>query len=65
MSTGQEAIHSIRNDLTPILFYAQLASKGDLEAQGLVIKELVSRAHAIHEDLDTLSTLIRRQRGAV
>ena len=55
MSPAKDAIHSIRNDLTPILWYAELASAGDTEAQRLVIKELVTRSNSINADLDTLS----------
>ena len=55
------AIHSIRNDLTPILWFAELANAGDPEAQRLVIKELVSRSDSINADLDTLTTAIRHQ----
>ena len=61
MNPAREAIHSIRNDLTPILWYAELAGKGDREAQELVIKELVSRSDAIHAELDLLTSEIRKQ----
>jgi hypothetical protein len=60
MNPAREAIHSIRNDLTPILWYAQLAGNGDREAQELVIKELVSRSDAIHAELDLLTSEIRK-----
>jgi len=33
MSSARHAIHAIRNDLTPILFLAELAFAGDREAQ--------------------------------
>ncbi|HEX4087042.1 MAG TPA: hypothetical protein VHY22_19160 [Chthoniobacteraceae bacterium] len=60
MSAAKHAIHSIRNDLTPILWFAELASTGDTEAQRLVIKELVKRAQSIHEELDVLTTAARK-----
>jgi len=61
MNEERNAIHSIRNDLTPILWYAELALKGDREAQKLVIKELVGRANSIHTELDVLTSGIRRR----
>jgi hypothetical protein len=64
MSAAKEAIHSIRNDLTPILWFAELAFAGDSEAQRLVIKELVSRANSIHAELDILTTAARQFRAA-
>jgi hypothetical protein len=64
MSPAIEAIHAIRNDLTPILCFAVLAAAGDREAQQLVIKELVSRTDAIHAELDVLSSEIRGSRRA-
>jgi hypothetical protein len=61
MNQERNAIHSIRNDLTPILFYAELALAGDRVAQKLVIKELVGRAKSIHAELDVLTTGVRRR----
>lgn len=63
MSTEESAIHSIRNSLTPILCFAQMASAGDREAQRLVIKELVDRQSSIHDGLDVLARAVRRQRS--
>jgi len=63
MSPERDAIHAIRNDLTPILWYAELALAGDREAQTLVIKELVTRSNAIHTGLDVLTTAIRKQQA--
>ena len=60
MSPARNAIHSIRNDLTPILCFAKMALAGDREAQKLVIEELVSRTDSIHEELDILTTAIRK-----
>jgi len=60
-----DAIHSIRNDLTPILWFAELAQAGDREAQKLVIKELVFRTDSINADLDILATAIRHHHAAV
>ena len=64
MSDAKEAIHAIRNDLSPILWFAELAFAGDREAQKLVIKELVSRSNSIHAELDILTTAIRHQQKA-
>ena len=64
MTPERNAIHSIRNDLTPILWFAELALAGDREAQRLVIKELVSRTDSINAELDILSASVRRQRAA-
>jgi hypothetical protein len=61
MSSARHAIHAIRNDLTPILFLAELAFAGDREAQKLVIKELVGRTDSIHAKLDILAKEVRRQ----
>jgi hypothetical protein len=61
MSGAQEAIHSIRNDLTPILFCAELALAGDREAQELVVKELVRHADHIQAELDILTQAVRHQ----
>jgi hypothetical protein len=63
MSAARHAIHSIRNDLAPILFFAELASAGDREALQLVIKELISRSDSIHAGLDVLTTVVRRQQA--
>ncbi len=63
MSTEESAIHSITNDLTPILCFAQMAFAGDREAQRLVIKELVDRQSSIHDGLDVLARAVRRQRS--
>ena len=60
MSPARNAIHSIRNDLTPILCFAKMALAGDREAQKLVIEELVNRTDSIHEELDILTTAIRK-----
>jgi hypothetical protein len=65
MTTAKEAVHSIRNDLTPILWFAELANAGDREAQSLVIKELVTRARSIHEELDILTTAVRKRQVTV
>jgi hypothetical protein len=64
MSPERDAIHAIRNDLTPILWFAELANAGDREAHRLVIKELVNRSNAINAELDILTTAIRRQQPA-
>jgi hypothetical protein len=61
MNDPKDAIHSIRNDLTPILWFAQLANNGDREAQRLVIKELVKRSDSINEELDVLTTAVRHR----
>jgi len=65
MSAARHAIHAIRNDLAPILFFAELASAGDREAQKLVIEELISRSDSIHAGLDVLTTMVRRQQAAI
>jgi hypothetical protein len=62
MTPERQAIHSIRNDLTPILCFAKMALEGDRQAQKLVIEELVSRTDSIHEELDVLATAIRHQK---
>jgi hypothetical protein len=54
MSRASKAIHSIRNDLTPILAFAEMALAGDREAQRLVLKQLVRRSKSIYADLDIL-----------
>jgi len=59
MSTPAEALHAIRNDLTPIFFCAELALEGDRDAQNLCIRELARHADSIQEELDILSTAIR------
>jgi hypothetical protein len=64
MNDARDAVHAIRNDLTPILWFAELAYAGDGEAQRLVIKELVTRAQAIHNELDILTTAARKLRAA-
>ena len=61
MTPERNAIHSIRNDLTPILYFAEMALAGDREAQKLVIKEIVSRTDSINAELDVLSTAVRKQ----
>ncbi len=63
MSTASHAIHAIRNDLAPILFFAELARDGDKEAEKLAIAELLSRLNAIHDKLDALGRVIRDQRA--
>ncbi len=64
MSAERHAIHSIRNDLAPILFFAELANAGDREAQKLVIKELMNRSNSIHAGLDVLTSAVRRRMAA-
>jgi hypothetical protein len=64
MTPATVAIHAIRNDLTPILGFAKMALDGDPEAQKLVIQELVSRTDSIQEELDILSTAIRKTPAA-
>ncbi len=59
MRAATNAIHAIRNDLAPILFFAELARAGDHEAGKLAIKELLIRSDAIHEDLNELANVIR------
>lgn len=61
MSGAKEAIHSIRNELTPILFCAELAMAGDREAQELVVKELVRHADSLQAELDILTQAVRNQ----
>jgi hypothetical protein len=63
MSPARHAIHSIRNDLTPILCFAEMAKAGDREAQKLLVEELVSRAGSIREELDVLTRVVRRVQG--
>jgi hypothetical protein len=60
MSAATDAIHAIRNDLTPIFFFAEMAADGDSEAQKLAIEEMVSRTDAIQAELDVLTRVIRR-----
>jgi hypothetical protein len=59
MSPAAKAIHSIRNDLTPILAFAEMALAGDREAQRLVLRQLVRRSSSIHADLDILHRAVR------
>jgi hypothetical protein len=59
MITAKKALHTIRNDLAPILFFAELANTGDREAQRLVIKEIVRRSNSIYTELENLATAIR------
>jgi hypothetical protein len=63
MSTPAEALHAIRNDLTQILFCAELAHDGDRDAQNLVINELVRRSSAIQQELDILSIAVHTRRA--
>jgi hypothetical protein len=64
MTPAVKAIHSIRNDLSPIFFFAELAQAGDHEAHDLVIKELVRRANSIKAGLDILAKVTRPPRAA-
>lgn len=61
---AKQAIHSIRNELTPILFCAELALAGDREAQELVVKELVRHADSIQAELDILTRAVRSRTPA-
>jgi len=61
MSVAKEALHSIRNDLSPILFCAELAATGDLEAQEMVVQEVIRRSGAIQAELDILTDAVRQQ----
>lgn len=61
MTGAKQAIHSIRNELTPILFCAELALAGDREAQELVVKELARHAGSIQAELDVLTRALRSQ----
>jgi hypothetical protein len=62
MSDPIEAMHAIRNDLSPILFFAQMASTGDGDAQRLVIERLVERTEAIRAELDVLDAAVQAAR---
>jgi hypothetical protein len=61
MSGAKQALHSIRNDLTPILFCAELAAAGDLKAQEMVVREVIRRSPAIQAELDILTDAVRQQ----
>jgi hypothetical protein len=61
MTDAKEALHSIRNDLSPILFCAELAAAGDLEAQEMVVQEVLRRSGAIRAELDVLTDAVREQ----
>ena len=64
MRVAKAAIHSIRNDLTPILSFAEMALAGDSEAQKLVLTQLVRRTGSIRAGLDILTDAIRSQKRA-
>jgi len=64
MSGARKAIHSIRNELTQILFYAELAAAGDREAQKLVVQELNRCSHSIQVELDILTRALRHEKSA-
>lgn len=61
MTTAENAIHSMRNELTPILCFAKMAFAGDRRAQKLVIEALVDRTDSIHEELDVLARAVRHR----
>jgi hypothetical protein len=60
MNAAKNAIHTIRNDLTPILFLAELARTGDRKAAKLALSELMNRCHTIYEDLEILCRLLQK-----
>jgi hypothetical protein len=64
MRVAKAAIHSIRNDLTPILSFAEMALAGDSEAQKLVLTQLVRRTGSIRAGLDILTDAVRSQKRA-
>jgi hypothetical protein len=64
MRDAKEAIHSIRNELTHILFCAELAAAGDREAQKLVVQELVRCSGSIQAGLDIITDAVRHGKPA-
>jgi signal transduction histidine kinase len=54
-----EAIHSIRNRLTAIFGFAELAQGGSLRAQQLLLEEITDRTDAICSQLDVIDAAVR------
>jgi signal transduction histidine kinase len=64
MKAAAKAIHSIRNNLTPILGFAEMALAGDRQAQRFVIRELARQSNSINEALDIIHRMIRKKPAA-
>jgi signal transduction histidine kinase len=54
-----EALHSIRNRLTAIFGFAELAQGGSLRAQQLLLTEITDRTDAICSQLDVIDAAVR------
>ena len=55
-----EALHSIRNRLTAIFGFAELAQAGSQQAQQLLLHEIADRYDAIYSQLDVIDAAVRR-----
>jgi len=54
-----EALHSIRNRLTAIFGFAELAQGGSLRAQQRLLEEITDRTAAICSQLDVIDAAVR------
>jgi hypothetical protein len=54
-----EALHSIRNRLTAILGFAELAQGGSLRAQQMLLEEITERTDTICSQLDVIDAAVR------
>lgn len=60
MVTPLHAIHSIRNGLSPLVFLAQFAKDGDVEARDQLIDAILERSDSLMGDLDIIDHALRK-----
>lgn len=56
---ANRAIHAVRNHLTAVLCYSELAGNGDQEAQRDIATRVLSHASTISSEVDVLYNAVR------
>jgi hypothetical protein len=56
---ANRAIHSVRNHLTAVLCYSEMAGNGDAEAQAEMASRVLTHASTISSEVDVLHKAVR------